>query len=454
MKKIIKLFLVIAASFLFLGNVNAATAKFNVTSSSSQVIVGNSVTVYVTVSSTVGLGSWEYTLNYDSSLFKLKSSDVGLHYAAVANNNNTKSVTYKYTFTSLKTGSGKFYVDSASAITFTSEEVMSVSNGSKTIKAISYAEYQSSLSSNNYLKSLAVENQALIPAFDKEVNEYTVQVSEDTKSIKINASAQDSTAKVNGTGTFEVSAGNNSFEVVVVAQNGSERTYKIVVEVLDKNPINVEIDKENYTVVKIADYLKKPNSYEEKTITIKGMDIPAFYSSITKFTLVGLKDTNGQIALYKYNEDKYEKYVELVFGNLTIYPVDLKKSVENFSEAKETIQNNELKVLKSNINSRYYLIQGFNVETGEEGLYLYDNKDESLILFDKESFDNLNHQNKLLMMVLIVFGATTFGFFIIILWMLHKNTKLKKIIKEGRKNNQKKTNTDDKKSKIVESNEK
>lgn len=454
MKRLIKLLVVVISSFIFLGNVNAATAKFNVSSSSNQVIVGNSVTVYVTISSSIGLGSWEYTLNYNTSLFKLKSSDVGLHYAAAANNNKTKSVTYKYVFTSLKSGSAKFYVDSTSAISFVSEDVMSVSNGSKTINAISYADYQASLSKNNYLKALSVDGQALIPEFNKDTSEYLVQVNEDTKSIKISATPEDTTAKINGMGTFEVNAGNNVFEIVVIAQNGSERTYKIIVEVLDKNPINVEVDGEKYTVVKIASNLKQPESYEEKTITINNMEVPAFYSGVTKFTLVGLKDSQGQISLYKYDNGKYEKYVELKFGNLTIYPLELTKSVENFTEAKISIQNNEINGLKNDKNSRYYLIQGFNVETGEEGLYLYDEKDQSMILFDNESFEELNKQNKLLMLIIIVFGVTTFGFFIIILCMLHKNTKLKKIIKMNKKNSQKKSQKVEKTEKDVETDEK
>ena len=454
MKRFIKLLLIVFISFICMGKVNAATAKFNVTSSSSQVIVGNSVTVYVTISSSLGLGSWEYTLNYNSSLFKFKSSDVGLHYAAVANNSNTKSVTYKYVFTSLKAGSAKFYVDSTSAISFVNEDVMSVSNGSKTITAISYADYQASLSSNNYLKSLSVEGQSLNPVFDKDTEEYIVQVNEDTKSIKINAQVADSTAKVSGTGTFDVDAGNNAFEVVVVAQNGSERTYKITVEVLDKNPINVELDGENYTVVKISSNLKKPASYEEKEINIKGFNIPAFYSDVTKFTLVGLKDSKGNIALYKYDNDKYEKYTELIFGNLTIYPLEERKSVEHFTESSIKIQGNEIKSLKSTLNDRYYLVYGLNVETSEEGYYLYDEKDQSLILFDEKSFNELLHQNKILMLVILVFGVSTFGFFIIILCMLHKNKKLKNMLKEKKKESRKKSEKVEEKPKKVEKDEK
>ena len=43
--------------------------------------------------------------------------------------------------------------------------------------------------------------------------------------------------------------------------------------------------------------LQKPNSFIEKTVTINEMEIPAFYSQITDFTLVGLKDENGNVSL-------------------------------------------------------------------------------------------------------------------------------------------------------------
>ncbi len=433
MKRILKGLLTIALSFLFMQNVYAATAKFNISTSSSQIIVGNSVTVSLTISSSSpALGAWEYTLNYDSSYFKLVSKDVDLHYAGVANNNKTKSVTYKYTFKALKAGSSKFYVDSTSALDI-DENNMTVSNGSKTVSIITYAEYQASLSSNNYLMSLGVENQEISPVFNKDTDEYLVQVTEDTKSIKINASAEDTHSTVNGTGTFEVTPGNNTFEIVVVAQNGSERTYKLTVEVLDKNPINVEVDGKNYTIVKLANNLKKPESYEEKTIEIKGLEIPAFYSEVTNFTLVGLKDESGNIALYIYDNGKYEKYVELIFGNLTIYPTKQTMSVEYFQDAKVTIQGNEFDALVCEKNNRYYLIKGLNVETKEEGYYLYDSKDQTLMKYDETILNELIKQNKIFMLVVLVFGISTFGFFIIILCMLHKNKKLKKIIKASRK---------------------
>ena len=50
-----------------------------------------------------------------------------------------------------------------------------------------------------------------------------------TEKIKINASLADSSATVAGTGEKTVSPGLNTFEVTVTAENGSKKTYKIVV---------------------------------------------------------------------------------------------------------------------------------------------------------------------------------------------------------------------------------
>ena len=62
-------------------------------------------------------------------------------------------------------------------------------------------------------------------------------VNSNTTKIKINALVNDSKAKVNGTGEFEVVEGSNSFSVVVTAENGSTKTYTLNVVAPEKDPI-------------------------------------------------------------------------------------------------------------------------------------------------------------------------------------------------------------------------
>lgn len=85
-------------------------------------------------------------------------------------------------------------------------------------------------SPNNKLTSLSVENYELTPGFSADTLGYDVVVDETAQSITISASAMDATATISGTGTFELSPGINTFEVVVTAQNGQERTYVIDVD--------------------------------------------------------------------------------------------------------------------------------------------------------------------------------------------------------------------------------
>ena len=66
MKKIFKYFIAVVTLFTFITKVNAAGATISVNTSASQIIVGNNITVTVTISSSSPLGSWEYNLNYDN----------------------------------------------------------------------------------------------------------------------------------------------------------------------------------------------------------------------------------------------------------------------------------------------------------------------------------------------------------------------------------------------------
>ena len=428
MKKLFYKVLLLILPFIFIQNVHAASATIAVSSSANQIIVGNNVVVYVTISSASPLGSWEYTLNYDNSVFKLVGSDVDLHYASYASNENTKSVTYKYTFTALRSGSSNFYIDSSAVIGW-DESYYSVSDGSKTVSAITYAEYQASLSTNNNLDRIEIDGYEITPEFDKDTLEYSVKVNEDETLINVAAYAEDYRATVTGDGEIEVSAGNNTINIVVIAQNGSEKTYKLNIEVIDKDPIEVKIDNKKYTVVKIASNLTKPKSYVEKTITIDEKEIPAFYSEITEYTLVGLKNEKGDIGLYIYEDGKYTRYIELTFGNITIYPLPMNEKMSNYQKYNVKIQKNDIECLATSSSARYKLIYGMNVETKEKGLFIYDSKDNTIMKYDADSFASINDKLKKVTYVAIAFGVTTFVSLITLIIASSKKKGNKKIEK-------------------------
>ena len=383
MKKIFKYFIAIVTLFTFITKVNAAGATISVNTSASQIIVGNNITVTVTISSSSPLGSWEYNLNYDKNIFSLVSSDVGLHYAGVVQNNSTKAVSYRYTFKANRSGNASFYIDASTVFGF-DESIFEVTNGKRNVRAITYSEYQASLSSNNNLKDIKVEGYEISPVFNKDTLEYVVSVPSDVTKITINGSVEDNTASATGLGEFEVSEGENKFEIKVTAQNGSTKTYTVKVNVEDKNPIEVVIDNEKYTVVKRGSTLVSPSTYEEVKETINGIEVPAFKSSITNYVLVGLKNSSGEAKLYVFDKmnDTYTLYREIKTSGITLFPKESKKELKGF--VKETITLNEEKInaYRYKNSKDFYVVYGVNIENNVEGFYQLDTTNNSFVKYD------------------------------------------------------------------------
>ena len=432
MKKI-KYFIITIISLLIIPlGVNAASGTIKVTGS-SQVVVGNKITLTVTLSSSTKIGSWQMNLNYDKNYLQLTSTNSEAGGTMMANTTATglTKKTYTFTFKALKTGSTKVSIDSYLVYAFDDLSQMSISTSSKTVKIMTQEELEATYSKDNDLKSLSVEGFELNEKFSKDLTAYTVTVPEDTKQITINAKENDSSASVTGTGTFDVTQGTNTFEIVVRAENGSEKTYTLTVEVKDNNPINVSIDDENYTVVKIKEYLPQVNAYQETTVKINDFDIPAYTSDLTKMTLVGLKDIDGNIALYIYDEknNTYTKYNEIVGNNLVIYPKEADKVLKDYELGKIKIGDLEIPAYYLSNDSRFAIIYGINVENGEEGFFKYDKETQSFLKYDDEMINKLLEQNELYSYIIIGFSGILLIMFIL---LIKKNKKKKK--KENLKN--------------------
>lgn len=432
MKKLKFILLSIVALIMIPLSVNAASGTIKVTGS-SQVVVGNRITLTVTLSSSTPIGSWQMNLNYDKSYLQLTSTNSEAGGTMMANSSATgvKTKTYTFTFKALKSGSSKVSIDSYLAYAFDDLSKMDISTSSKTVKIITQEELEASYSKDNNLKSLSVEGFELSPAFSKDVTEYTVTVPEDTKEVTINATENDSAATVSGTGTFEVTQGTNTFQIVVRAENGSEKTYTITVDVTDSNPINVTIDGDNYTVVKIKEFLPAVNAYTETTVKISDFDIPAYTSELTGFTLVGLKDSAGNIALYIYDADNnsYTAYNELKFNQLTIYPKETDNTLDGYELGTVTINDIEVPAYYTSSDSRFAIIYGINVETGEEGFFKYDKTDQSIQKYDDEMINSLLEKNKLYSYIIIGFSIILVIMFIILITKGRGKNKKKKDIK-------------------------
>lgn len=442
MKRIKKFFMAMLIGLLFPCIVNAASGSINIASSST-VVVGNKVTVTVTISSGTKMGSWQMSLNYDKSYLQLTSStarDGGTFMIDYAEDPGVLKKTYTFTFKTLKSGTTKLSVDGYRAYVSSDLSALSLSANTKQIRIITQAELEASYSKNNNLSALEVEGFTLTPEFKTDVLEYSVVVPENTKEINVKATVQDKTASVNGIGTQAVNPGANKFSVVVRAQSGAEKTYVINIEVKDENPINVTVNGKNYTVVKIKENLPAANLYAETTININGFEIPAYKNDNTNLVLVGLKDEEGNISLYIYNKDKneYQEYNEIGVNKITIYPLTSNEEIKGYK--KDTIAINGVKVdgYYYTNDSDYVIIYGINVETGDKGFYMYDKKMQSLIKYNDEYIIDLNKKIELYSYIIIGFSGVFILMIIIMIALAKKKSgkqkKQKPIEKEIKKN--------------------
>lgn len=85
-------------------------------------------------------------------------------------------------------------------------------------------------SDDNTLSSLAVVQSTLTPSFDPAIESYISNVAYTVTNVDITATASSDAATVSGTGNKDLNTGDNTFEIVVTAENNTTKTYTIVVK--------------------------------------------------------------------------------------------------------------------------------------------------------------------------------------------------------------------------------
>lgn len=424
MKKV-KIFLIgVICSLLFPSLALAASGSISVTGSSSA-IVGNRITITVTLSSGTNIGSWEMYLNYDKTYLQLVSSTGESGGTSMVNSSSgTKSKSYTFQFKALKSGTTRISIPSY-LVYATDQSEMSISSGTKSVRIMTQEELEATYSKDNNLKSLSVEGFEMDQEFNKDVLKYSVTVPTGTTKVKINATKNDSTASISGVGEQEVTEGLNTFQIIVTAQNGSEKTYTLIVNVEDQNPIEVKVNGKTYTVVKNASLLEAPKMFSDTTIKINDNDIPAFINTIANITLVGLKDSSGSIGLFQYKDGSYDIYNEINLKNLILIPTTFEKEL-NYIKTTININGEEVDAYKYSNYSEFVIISAKDLETGDIELYLYDTKNNTAIRFDEEFIDYTKDTIKNYSNVIIILCGIVGLMLIIVfslIYRLRKNSK-------------------------------
>lgn len=435
-KKILTGAFILLFAFIFkIDNVSAASCRIGVSAPSS-VVVGQSFKVTVTVAGSASIGSWEYTLSYDSSKVRLNSGT--LHVVDYGNGSKSSS-SYSYSFTALQSGSATFKPVNASVLDYASTNECLSSTSSASVSMKSQSEIEASYSRNNNLSSLSVEGADLSPSFNKNITEYQATLPVDTTKAKIIATAQDSKASITGAGEVDVVDGINKIEIIVTAEHGEKKKYVINLTVQELDPVKVKVDGKTYTVVRKKGQVENiPVGFTETTIKIGDQDVCAYQSEIAKILLVALKDNEGNIKLFIYDKNKnsFTSFMEAKGGEVNLLILNNEKIKTPLDFVKTSFKINDLKIegykYRYDKNDNYYLVYAKNLETGDEGFYLYDKKNSTFSRYYKELSDIKDMHTKY---VFYVAAALALIFVLIIIFKLLGKFKSndKKIEKYQRK---------------------
>ncbi len=300
MKKILTILITFFASLLV---VNAAGFK---TTLSGNKTIGEkgTITITVGVSNATNLYGFSAPITFDSSKLKLTDSTglngfgvaVGTKLVADASSgvNGTKNVA-KLTFKALD----GFKVGESTKISLGSAEGSdgeSIMNGSGSSITITMEKAKSS---NNNLKSLSLSTGTI--NFKPGTTSYSITVDNNVTDVTITAEVEDASAKVTGDGKKTLGLYANEFNVVVTAENGSKKTYTVMVNRKDSDG-NVKA-------------LSGGNTLE--SIELTGYDL-VFKEDVLEYTIL-LKDSNSLDIKTQSKDDKSSVTInnngEFTYGN-------------------------------------------------------------------------------------------------------------------------------------------
>ncbi len=338
----------------------AASAMIEFSVREDSVKVGDTFTVIMDVTSSdstiTGVDAY---VSYDSSQMefvsggKYVSGNAGLLHVEAAELDSEKSrVKFSLQFKAVSSGNSAINISDKAVITADNGKEMSTSSNriSVEIKGAPGAAPTSgptqpvsgiSLSSDNSLVSLKVNEGVLEPLFSPDVTKYSISVDNTVDNIYISFTASDPAAAVRLDGNEGLVDGNNKVKVIVTAQDKSEKVYVINVnretyaeteERLKKESGNNEgitfaVKAENgrvmlqnsysFEIVDVEQSDLVPAGYKKTSVLLYGVNVTAYTASSnldSDYLLMYCKNESGDCEFYQF--DRQEKTLQRYTGDL------------------------------------------------------------------------------------------------------------------------------------------
>lgn len=324
-----------------LSNINtarAASANIEITMDKDQVVVGDTIHVYINISSDTMFGNLEANLTYDDDILEYKSGVSfitgssgflkidDMNFSEGANNRK-----YVLEFQALKVGKCEIaFNGSIMVYDYESGFPMSVSSNSLELEV----KPAQTASDNAHLKSLKISPASLSPSFEKNILEYSTSVGYDTEKLVVVALPEDDKATIRIKGNDLLKEGENKVIVSVIAESGKVIEYTIDVlresapeEGLDIEPIVPDEKHGSFEVIRDDNELfviyqgkyklvsppvdaKIPSGYSKTRTIISGISIEVYAPEQldSEFLLIYAENELGHAGFYRY--DKVEKTMQ------------------------------------------------------------------------------------------------------------------------------------------------
>ena len=111
---------------------------------------------------------------------------------------------------------------------------------------------------------------------------------------------------------------------------------------------------------------------------------------------------------------------------MTLFPLKMDKTIDKYEKSSVAINNISVECLELNKSNRFKIIKALNVDTNEDGLYLYDTKDNSAVKYDDSYIKIIQKNNQMLMYAVIFFASLTLLSLILLCTISKKKKKVKK----------------------------
>lgn len=396
---VLALLLTVIPAGALLGDTAKAADVATISASGGTATVGGKVKVTVTVSAPADIGIITFELRYDASaLTYTGDSTSNGSITEVCYDVTGKSKSFSYEFNGNKAGTYTVSVIASKDSVLRLNPVngsdyfdsVTVKNATVTINT----PYKASNNAN--LGKLSVGEGTLSPAFSKNTTNYTVNVDGAVTALTISAKSEDGKGKVSVSGNKDLKEGANTVTVTCTAEDGkTKKTYTITV---NRGPAPTPTPTPTPTpglIVHVGDSDRTllgefqsdlPEGYEPGTVEMDGYTVAVATAADGNTKLVQMDDGRfyvmsapGQYYLFQRIESPARQFSVIPKPDTAEVPAGWEEDTEQLFGPNVTVYKTE----KDPNVALLYL----RSPSGEEGWYVYDLKEKSIISFRQAMYE-------------------------------------------------------------------